>query len=521
VGALALACGLAFAVFAVDGLWRPDAFDYAQIGRELARGNGMSSLQAIYALQLEFLHEHGLLDSAWPNLHRFPLPSVLMAAGFAAFGATDGVVVLYGVLFLAATAALVFAWGREAVSTRVGVAAAFWITANGVMLETACAGLSEPPVLFFFTAALYGMWRLRDAPGGVAFLWPGLALGAAGLARTNAVFVAPLFLLAIGWGSGLRRERGVGMAALGLGVAVMLAPWALRNLLVAGSPFFSLHSFFLLPSGTDPQALKWDLDVPWVRSFVSPLAFAIEAPVAVLRKWIGVFGGSLAMLPTLGGSVGVVLAGLLAAVVSRATPLPRIARLVAACFVLNLALVSLGDFVFDKYHFHFVPAFGLLGAAVLASALERFAPERARMALFALVVLVTANLPAILETGASVRERTAWIERSHMSRVAGAVPANGVILSDQSYAVAWETGRRSIRTHYTKLPDGQRVLGALELSDAYLPIDAVYLSARFLGNPDQRRIVERTLAQVPRFRQEYPQLHTFENGALLFSRARP
>jgi 4-amino-4-deoxy-L-arabinose transferase-like glycosyltransferase len=520
VGALAFLCGLAFAALAVDGLWRPDAFDYAQIARELVRGNGMSSLQAIYALHLEFLLEHGGLEQDWPNLHRFPLPSLSMAAAFAVFGASDAVVVLHGVVFQAATAALVFAWGRDAVSTGVGAAAAFWITANGVMLETACAGLSEPPVLCFFTAALYGLWRLRDAPSGAAFLWPGLALGAAGLARTNAVFVAPLFALAIAMRPGSRRARGVGVGAFVLGVALVLAPWALRNLWVAGSPFFSLHGFFLLPSGTDPGALKWDLDLPWVRGFVSPLAFAVQAPGAVLAKWLDHLRGFLALLPTLGGALGVVLVGLIAALVPRATPLPRIARLVAACFALNLVLVSFGDFVFDKYHFHFVPVLALLAATALESALERFAPERVRPGLFVLLVLAAANLPSVFAAGASVRERAQWIDRSHMAVVAAAVPEGGLVLSDQSYAVAWEADRRAVRTHYTRLPDGGRVLGVLELSDAYLPIDAVYLSRQFLRSPSQRRIVERTLERVPRFRREYPQLHTFENGALLFSRDR-
>ena len=55
-----------------------DALDYAQMGRELARGHGASTLQ-IFPRHVPFLHENGLLDGPWPNLHRYPLPTWLDA----------------------------------------------------------------------------------------------------------------------------------------------------------------------------------------------------------------------------------------------------------------------------------------------------------------------------------------------------------------------------------------------------------------------------------------------------------
>ena len=94
-----------FAWVSVDGLWRPDAFDYAQIAREIARGHGFSSLQAIYALHLDFLREHDALATDWPNLHRFPLPSLVLAACFRVLGEGTLAVVAYGILFHAATSA--------------------------------------------------------------------------------------------------------------------------------------------------------------------------------------------------------------------------------------------------------------------------------------------------------------------------------------------------------------------------------------------------------------------------------
>jgi len=56
-----------------------DAHDYAQMGRELSNGNGFSTLQ-IFPRHIPFLQKKNYLDKkSWPNLHRFPLPSILNA----------------------------------------------------------------------------------------------------------------------------------------------------------------------------------------------------------------------------------------------------------------------------------------------------------------------------------------------------------------------------------------------------------------------------------------------------------
>lgn len=44
-----------------------DAFDYAQMGAQLANGDGFSTLQ-IFPRHVPFLAERGLLDGPWPNL---------------------------------------------------------------------------------------------------------------------------------------------------------------------------------------------------------------------------------------------------------------------------------------------------------------------------------------------------------------------------------------------------------------------------------------------------------------------
>jgi len=519
---------LAIAFFAwqcVDGLWRPDGFDYAQIAREIVRGRGFTSQQAIYALHLEFLREHELLSAPWPNLHRFPLPSLALAGAFRLLGEGPAAVVAYGALFHAATSALLFAWSRAALGLAPAIAAVVLFTLNGAMLESAASGLSEPPVVFFFTLSLFAAWRGLGGSGRLwAWLLAGVALGLASLGRTNALLAGPVFGAALlvselrgAGGAGARRALlGAGLFALGL--FAPMAPWMLRNLEVAGSPFFSLHTYFLLPSGTGPGWEKWDLTVPWVREFVPPLDFARAHPDLVLAKWRRHALALLLALPTLAGTFLVLPAALAGTVVPLRSGLRALAWLVVVAFGANAVLVSFTDFFFDKYHFHFLPAAILLSVGVLWWGVSRLVPERIRLAAFALLALVMANPPAVVAAFREVPARAAWIDRDHFAFLREHTRPDDVVLSDQSYAVAWEADRRSVRLHYDRLEDGTPVLGALTISDEYVPIAGVHLSRAFLADPRKRQVLQDTLERVPRFRAVFPNLQRLPGGALYFSR---
>ena len=57
----------------------PDAFDYAQMGRQLADAKGFSTLQ-VFPKHIRYFHETGCLQKEnWPNLYRSPLPIILNA----------------------------------------------------------------------------------------------------------------------------------------------------------------------------------------------------------------------------------------------------------------------------------------------------------------------------------------------------------------------------------------------------------------------------------------------------------
>ena len=86
----------------------PDAFDYAQLGRQLWSGQGFTTLET-YPYVLSRLAELGVDTGApWPASSRFPLPIVSAAVSYALLGPNDLAALLPAWCASALTAPLVF-----------------------------------------------------------------------------------------------------------------------------------------------------------------------------------------------------------------------------------------------------------------------------------------------------------------------------------------------------------------------------------------------------------------------------
>lgn len=523
-GVLTAACLLCFVWVTDDGLSRPDGFDYAQIARELVEGRGFASRQAIYALHLRFLEDHRLLHEDWPNLHRFPLPSLVMAGWFLIAGVGSFAVAAYGMAFHVATSILLFEWTRRAVGVAPAVAAAVLFSVNGPVLETGVSGLAEPAVMFFFTLALFLLWRASEATG---LAWPlasGAALGLAVLSRTNTLIALPVFgaalcvpLFARGpdrprpW-----REVSLRVAALVLGTLVVVSPWLIRNWTVAGSPMFSLHSYFLLPSGTLPpeEGDKWDVTLPWVSDFESPLEYGRVHPDRVQEKWTRHLGKFLAYYPSLVGIRGLPLIALLGLFVSAGRGLRPVGWVLFGSVALNALVVSLGDHFMPRYHYQALPGMVLLGVGATWTLLGRLGRPRVRLGALAAAVVLMVDIGGIQAATRYVDEGAGRVGRADMEFVRARTSDESVVFSDVSWVVTWETGRRSVRAHFDRRADGAPTLSVRRFNDEFLPVDGVYL--RFLDR--RTRLAHRTLRSDPWFREAFPNRHRFPSGAVFYWR---
>ena len=95
---------------------------------------------------------------------------------------------------------------------------------------------------------------------------------------------------------------------------------------------------------------------------------------------------------------------------------------------------------------------------------------------------------------------------------------DAVVFSDHSYAVAWTTGRRTVRSYLHRPENGEPVLAAMRFRDEFdLPLGAIYLSQICLRDEDWRIALENS-RRDPRFREIFPLEHVFADGSVLLYR---
>ncbi|MCB1056533.1 MAG: glycosyltransferase family 39 protein [Acidobacteria bacterium] len=507
--------------FTVERIWHNDGLDYAQIAREVADGHGMSSRQAIYALHLRFLADHGLLDEPWPNLHRFPLPTLTLALLFLVFGAGTTAVLAQGVLAVALTSGVLHLWARQALGAWPAAAVSLLLTANAGLFWGVQAGMPEPLAALFTTVALYLFWlaRRRESRGRPDRRWwlaAGVFLGLAVLSRTNVITLLPVLLLAsFPWRlpvereerSAARRRWLAGAAGLILGLVVMLSPWWVRNARLTGSPSFSLHSYYLVPSGTLPGESKKDYSAPWVRDFVPPLDYALDHPRELARKWLHQGGRIAARYPFLAGTLLLPLLPWLGWGRRLGGELRGTAVIFCLGFVANALLCNFTDLNLEHYYFHLLPVMLLVAVAVVTGAVRRVPVREGRRWLPATAAVLGLLWMAHPEALAAVLERTAdksanRVDLEPMAEIAARTTEDAVVFSDRSAQVTWYTGRRTVRFHYVRDAEGRKKAAVLELSHDFLPMDAVYLSGTFLSDPKRRRMFTR-LERDPEFQRLY------------------
>jgi 4-amino-4-deoxy-L-arabinose transferase-like glycosyltransferase len=249
------------------GLWYPDACDYAQLGRQLIRGEALSSSQS-FPYVLSWLDAHGH-DTAppWPNITRFALPPLLRAAAFATLGTSDAVALLPNALFFVGTAILAFLMGNRLAGPVAGLSAALLTASSPTALQYAVSGLTEPGAGFFLIAIGYVALRARSDPGLRFALLLGALVGLGFLQRSNLVFALPgaVWIVAGSQRAVAGRSR-IALVAWTLATAgLVTAPWLLRNLLEFGSPLISLTTHRALGFGLLGRDLFLDfgLEAPW------------------------------------------------------------------------------------------------------------------------------------------------------------------------------------------------------------------------------------------------------------------
>jgi len=271
------------------GLTDRSALDMAQVARNLAR-TGHYTTQSIRPLSLVYK----ATTDDHPDLYNEPLWPFVLSNVFRIWRAADKPVAATGMVLWLATVWLTLGLARRLFSWRVTALAAVLLACNVTVLPVSVSGTNAMLATLLVLLMLWALYRreTRQDEGARAAaqplpLW---RLGVAGaLLGLGTLTMYPLAVLAIPvviYAATDRRPIRLLRPAIVLaGMILVLLPWLIRNQVVAGSPFSTLHAFDVA-GGTQTypgQSVFRSMDPDTARNAL-PLAFMWRHLGEVLAK---------------------------------------------------------------------------------------------------------------------------------------------------------------------------------------------------------------------------------------------
>jgi hypothetical protein len=254
-------------------LWSGDGYEYADIGRRIAAGEGFTT-GVLFPPHLEYG-----VDRGHPSLMRAPLWPIVLGGAFAVAGPSLATLHAAALLLFATAAVLAAALATGVAGRAAGAVTGLAVATSPQLQLLALGGLAETCFAVAVTAA-FVLYARRARP-----VWIGVACGLAYLTRYEGIALASVLGLAVTLGPG----RGRALAFFAAGFAAVALPWWLRNLVVAGDPFYALSSInlYMAPDVRgQQQSLQFQLE-PDLTSGAAADPFAkarLQLPL-LIRFW--------------------------------------------------------------------------------------------------------------------------------------------------------------------------------------------------------------------------------------------
>jgi len=230
LGLAAIICLIYFKVN-FNGMVIPDAMHFANIARNVVRGNGMMTDDVMVG-------EIALLkNDVFRGSRNAPLHPLVMAGFFSLFGISDFSAAMSSAWFYLLSVPMVFLLARRLFNNKIAWFASLLFMVDSKILYYSISGLTEPIFIFLL---LFAFYVLSESSGPKQFFFAGAVLGLARLVKIHAVFFLIPFLL-YAWlfekKSGLRNT--LSMLA---GFVVLSVPEIIRGYVIFGDPIFSGYS---------------------------------------------------------------------------------------------------------------------------------------------------------------------------------------------------------------------------------------------------------------------------------------
>ena len=253
--ALAVAVVLAIAVFYLvhefSGLGTSQAMDQAQIGRNLASGQGWRTdfARPLAAGQLQRAHKN-VAQRVWYDTYNAPLPPLVDAfvlrpikrywimkpSNVVYIG--DKAIVFASICFFLGSLVILYFTAKRLFDQRLALLATSLVLICDTIWQYSLSGLPQMLMLFLFSATIYVLARAVEAQyrGGAVGIWLGLTgLGFGLLALSHALTIW-MFVGALVFSIFFFRPRGWA-ALIVVGVFLIIyTPWLVRNYVVCGNP---------------------------------------------------------------------------------------------------------------------------------------------------------------------------------------------------------------------------------------------------------------------------------------------
>ncbi|MCK5528078.1 MAG: hypothetical protein KAI74_00230, partial [Kiritimatiellae bacterium] len=280
---VAIAGGFAWSQF--RGLSDAEAMEYAQLGRNIADGHGFVTrcIRPVDFRQLEGDVESGLSISPLPDLRKGPIYPLMLAYGFKVakpsfdppasgklFEPEQKVIMPAGIVLLLMTSLVVFFLGLKLFGQRVAILSMILTLVNGTLLSFSISGTPIPLAVFLLSVVLLLLLHAASAYAKRTtwMLWGGL-IGMAGLlcglsflTLYALVALVPMVLIWLWFSFG--NMRGLAIFIFIALFAVCVAPWMMRNQVVAGAPLGLapaqvVHDTFVYEGASYDRALAPEL----------------------------------------------------------------------------------------------------------------------------------------------------------------------------------------------------------------------------------------------------------------------
>jgi hypothetical protein len=468
------------------GLKDAEAMEYAQVGRNLAQGQGFTTacVRPIDLWYVEKNTERKYPVTEYPDIRHAPVFPFVLSMGYrilrpsfeppvksGVFQAEKLVVVPLCVLFALATGLLVFCMGRRLFNERVAYVGVLIYLLSEAVLARAVSGLPTTLVTFLATLMLYLLVvserrREKQQPGRRWLLFTGTASVVCALAfltRYGAVVLvvpAALFLW-LSFDSGRWRV----IAAFVLIFVILVSPWLVRNGNVSGGVF-----------GTAPYSALHDSSIYAGNSFDRQMAPSLDrariARSMKARFLEGLSKGIDVDVRTLG--TGLIACFFIVSFFHRFGD-GTVNRL-RWCVAAGLAAVMCAEAVWGKNSGSlltvFLPVAVVYGTAYFFVILDRleFVEAGWDTVLTWMMILLTA-LPGILTVlGPRATVPYPPYFPPFVSRVCGSLQEDEVICTDIPWATAWYGRRSSVLVPET-------VDDFLEMSRTKVRVGGLYLTS--------------------------------------------